>query len=73
MPKRYGNNIRQLGRIVAVEPPLPHCYSPRFTVAWRNGQTSVLEDGQIGDIEGDIEAVSHRLNELMAARDKALS
>ena len=69
----YGNNIKQLGRIIAVEPPLPHCYSPRFTVAWRNGGTSVLEDGQIGDIEGDIDAVSRRLNALLAAREKALS
>jgi len=69
----YGNNKKQLGKIIAVEPPLPHCRSPRFTIQWRNGSTSVLEEGQIGDIDGDIEALSLRLNELMAARDKALS
>jgi hypothetical protein len=69
----YGNNVKHLGRIIAVEPALPHCYSPRFVIKWRNGQTTTLEDGQIGDIEGDIASMSYRLNEMMAARERALS
>ncbi len=69
----YGNNIKQLGRIIEVEPLRPHCIHPIFVIRWANGKTEAMEHGSFSDLDRDVEWCKAELGRVIAARDKAMS
>lgn len=68
----WGNNIRQVGRIIGCEPPSVRGALPMYQVRWVSGKVEWRAPNNIGDLEQDINAAQVELATLLSARDKAL-